>query len=382
MSDGVSVILPTYNRCALLKETLESVLAQTVSPAEIIVVDDCSPDDTVDMLATYGDKLRTITKTRNQGKAHSINLALSECQHPLVWIVDDDDLMHPQAIETLTNLLDANPEAGFAYGRHVRFSVDAAGHRTDFDTGYWTDCAPEEFLVRTLEDFFVHQPGMIFKHALVERSGPLNEDLIRSQDYDFLVRLARVAPGIGTEDVIFYQRQHDGQRGTKDNSFSATERDKKWMEYDQKIFLALQDKMELHEFLPAAQRIQTPADRRLALLQRGAIMGRKKLWDLAIQDFTEAAAIDDGSLTTAERDVLARTLSSKYGCDEILERSFPLPDFRRVFESGPAGSAICQALASGLKWRIREAITQGKISRAISYARFMLALRRPPKART
>ena len=42
MSDGVSVILPTYNRCALLKETLETVLAQTVSPAEIIVVDEWS----------------------------------------------------------------------------------------------------------------------------------------------------------------------------------------------------------------------------------------------------------------------------------------------------------------------------------------------------
>lgn len=376
MSDGVSIILPTYNRCTLLQETLESVLAQSEQPAEIIVVDDCSPDDTVEMLATYGDKLRLITKQSNQGKAHSINLALSECQHPLVWIVDDDDLMHPDALQTLTKLLQHNPEAGFAYGRHVRFSIDNAGNRQEWDTGYWTECASEEFLVRTMEDFFVHQPGMIFKRALVDQIGPLNENLVRSQDYDFLIRLARVASGVGTQDVIFFQRQHDGLRGTKENSFSATERDKKWMEYDQKIFRALRDDMDLSEFLPSGEQIQSPTDKRRALLQRGVIMGRKKLWDLAIQDFSDAATLGDAPLSDAETLTLSRAFSSKYGCEEIFDGSFPIAEYKQMFESAPLGSEICRSLSNGLRWRVREALFKGKITRAFLYSRFMLALRR------
>ena len=73
MSNGVSVIIPTYNRAALLRETLDSVLQQSRPAEEILVVDDCSPDETVQVVAQYADRVRLIRKTENRGKAHSIS---------------------------------------------------------------------------------------------------------------------------------------------------------------------------------------------------------------------------------------------------------------------------------------------------------------------
>ncbi len=367
MSNGVSVIVPTFNRSSLLKETLDSLLSQTTQPAEIIVVDDCSPDDTLELLASYGTHVRVIEKEANRGKAHSINLAFSHCQHPLIWIVDDDDLVKADAMETLVGALDRDPQAGFAYGRHTRFTKDAAGKFTDLGTGYWTTCSADELLVRTLEDFFVHQPGMIVRRSVVEEVGPLNEELIRSQDYEFLIRLARTTKSVGTDDIVFYQRQHDGIRGTKDSSFSAAQRDQKWIDYDQTIFQQLHNDMPLNEYLPGKQRIASPEDQRRALMQRGVILARKKLWDLALADFRVAASLSSNKLVEDEVVTLKRAFSSKYGCDEILNRSFPLAEFSKLDTAGPAGLTIRQALASGLQWRIRNAIEGAELSKAMRY---------------
>lgn len=375
MSSSVSVIVPTYNRSSLLKETLDSVLAQSMRPAEIIVVDDCSPDDTLDLVKSYGDRVRAITKPTNRGKAHSINLALAECQHPLVWIVDDDDLVKADAMEKLVTALDRNPRAGFAYGRHTRFAKDASGKCKELGTGYWTTCSDDELLVRTLEDFFVHQPGMIVRRTVIDEAGPLNEKLVRSQDYDFLIRLARVSRGVGSDDIVFYQRQHDGLRGTRDTSFSAAQRDQKWVEYDQMIFQQLHQDMALSEYLPGDCEAASPEGQRRALLQRGVIMARKKLWDLAIPDFQAAASIGSNQLTADERNVLKRAFSSKYGCGEVLTGNFPLDQVSNLDSAGPTGSAIRQALASGLRWRIRDGFKQGKPMEALSYFRVYSKLR-------
>jgi glycosyltransferase involved in cell wall biosynthesis len=369
MSNGVSVIIPTYNRAALLRETLDSVLQQSRPAEEILVVDDCSPDETVQVVAQYADRVRLIRKTENRGKAHSINLALAECTQPLVWIVDDDDLIDPTALETLVGLLADKPEAGFAYGRHARFSIDPEGNRTDMGTGYWTACSEDDFFVRTLEDFFVHQPGMIVRRSVIDKAGALDESLVRSQDYDFLVRIARLSDCAKTENVVFFQRQHDGMRGTKDTSFSAAQRDEKWIAYDQKIFSGLRDSLTLDEYLPGRDDIQSDQDRRRALLQRGVIMGRKKMWSLAAEDFMAAARIAPSPLTSDELAILKRAFGSKYGCGEVLAAPFPRKAFRQLYRTSPSGRAISRALAAGLKWRIRQAARNGAYRDAIGYAR-------------
>lgn len=369
MNFTVSVIVPTFNRAGLLKTTLEAVLAQTVKPVEIFVVDDRSSDDTAGVVASLGSAVQLVQKPENRGKAHSINLAMTMVRHEAIWIVDDDDIVVEDALERLVGLLAGAPDAGFAYGRHDRFRETDAGLRESLGTGYWHDCAPEKFLTATLEDFFVHQPGMIARRESLRRAGPVNEALARSQDYDLLIRLARTSSCVSTQDVVFHQRQHDGDRGIGKDRFSANDRDTKWISFDQTIFRKLHEDMKLDEFLPGSQSITTDADQRRALIQRGVIMARKKLWDLAIQDFSTAAQTSDGDLSEAERDTLRRAFGSKYGCHEIIEAGDLARQIRTVRKAGPRGPAVVKSLARGLRWRIREAFAAHDSRSALLYAR-------------
>lgn len=357
----VSVIVPTFNRAAFLRESLDAVLSQCVAPAEIIIIDDASTDETGALAASFGSRVHYIRKAENRGKADSLNQALGMVSHPLVWIVDDDDLVTPDALAKLTTLLETHPQAGFAYGRHIRFEDHPVRGRTMLDTGYWTDCPPEQFLIATLEDFFAHQPGLLVRRSLYEKAGPFDTSLIRSQDYEHLIRLARLAECASTRDVVFLQRQHAGPRGLASNHIRAADRDDTWMAFDQKIFTRLHAEMELAEYLPRGQAIQSDEDQRQALLQRGVIFGRKKLWPLAIADFRAAARLGRAPIQPQEITILRRAFSSKYGCDELFREPGIMRELRTVRKSGQHGADICRHLGRGLHWRVREALSRGKL---------------------
>ncbi len=369
MSLAVSVIVPTFNRAGLLKTSIEALLSQTIAPAEVIIVDDGSSDETAGTASAFGSAVQFVHKTENRGKAHSINLAMDMIRQDAVWIVDDDDIVADDALEKLTGLLASQLNAGFAYGRHDRFQEDEAGHRESLGTGYWQDCTPDDFLTTTLEDFFVHQPGMIARRESLALAGPVNESLARSQDYDLLIRLARVSSSVSTQDIVFYQRQHEGDRGVGDDRFSAGERDAKWVSFDQEIFRKLHAEMNLDEFLPGTLSVTTDTDKRRALLQRGVIMARKKLWDMAVGDFSTAATLGADNLSDIEQDTLRRAFGSKYGCREIIEAPGLTRLIRTIGETGPAGPAILRSIARGLRWRIREAFAARDPKSALLYAR-------------
>ncbi|KJS26003.1 MAG: hypothetical protein VR75_08695 [Hyphomonadaceae bacterium BRH_c29] len=371
---NTSAIIPTYNRAVLLKETIESVLAQSLAPAEILIVDDGSDDNTTDIVASFGEQVTFIQKPENKGKADSLNKAIDRATGEYVWIVDDDDLVEPEALAKLTSLLEQSPEAGFSYGRHDRFSIAADGTRLHSDTGYWRNCTSEDFLTATLEDFFVHQPGMLVRRSLYGEVGPFDTQLMRSQDYDMLIRLARAAPCVSTEEVIFHQRQHEGDRGQGSARFSSAERDEKWIAYDQKIFSRLQESLTLSEYLPRGTEVTDDATRRLALIQRGTVFGRKKLWAQAISDFTAAAGLGGSNLNTSETGILRRAFGSKYGCPEIIrDRSLAL-SLRKIGQCRPAGKPILKALARGLLWQIRRAVESGDLQTAATLAHRALYL--------
>src|SRR5689334_4837795 len=115
MSSTICAIIPIYNRSSMLRESIDSILAQTRPVQEIIVVNDGSTDDTIDVVRSYGDRLKLINKT-NGGKASAVNLALKHCQSDYIWICDDDDLARPDGTKLLANALDENECIDFAFG--------------------------------------------------------------------------------------------------------------------------------------------------------------------------------------------------------------------------------------------------------------------------
>ena len=112
-SPRVAIVVPTFNRRRLVLEAVESVLAQTLSDFELIVVDDGSTDGTGDEIAQrYADepRLRYVHK-ENGGTASARNRGLDEVRAPLTAFLDSDDLWAPEYLETQLAALEAHPEA-------------------------------------------------------------------------------------------------------------------------------------------------------------------------------------------------------------------------------------------------------------------------------
>jgi hypothetical protein len=369
-----TVVIPTYNRARYLRDCLRSVQAQSRPPDEIIVVDDGSTDDTEATVRSEAPAAIYLRQA-NAGKSTALNHALEHATGTHVWIMDDDDIACPDALQTLAGLLEGDPDADFAYGRHVRFAEDPdGGERTFLGTGYWRDCEPSELLVATLQDFFAHQPGMLVSRDLYRKVGTFDTELKRSQDYKMMIALARHGRGVPTSRTVFLQRQHPGARGPAGATFAASEADAKWIEADRRILFEVYRDFELAEYLPGRLTTLTPRDARRALLARASIMARKKLWTNAINDLRSAAALGLGPLGRAETEALRGAFGSKFGAGDILadadfqsllaEPTTPDPDMRRIKTT----------LATGLRWRVREALSRGRLREAFGYASVMARL--------
>ncbi|MEH6409402.1 MAG: glycosyltransferase family 2 protein [Hyphomonas sp.] len=375
-----SVIIPTFNRSVYLVEALESVLAQTLPPAEIIVADDGSTDDTAERMAPYGDRIRYIRKD-NTGKAATLNDCLEIASQEYIWIMDDDDIALPHALETLTKLIRSDPAVGFSYGCYERFSVDkeTAKERVK-DCGYWQNVPPEQFLIATYQDMFAHHPGMLVKKLAYQTVGPFSLTYPRTEDHEMLIRLASAFPVSGSSKIVFRQRQHDGIRF---GGLEADKRDHRWVEEQMALFTALYQSADLASFLPRGSVTSphlSPAQKREALITRGTIMARKKLWDQAIHDFCQACEIDKEA-PLSEREVMAIRLSlfSKFGSSEVLSDKTFVARFRTVAQIGPAGSQIARTLARSMLWFVGQSLRKGDIWRAAQFGQiaFRIGIGRP-----
>jgi hypothetical protein len=280
---GISVIVPTFNRAAYIGACLRSLLAQTVPALEIIVVDDGSDDDTAERVAAFGPAVRYLRKD-NGGKSTAVNRGLREARGDLVWIADDDDVALPEANALRLRALAANPGAGFVYAAH-RLARDgppgADGLPGIVPGALVAPPAPpaDAFFLEIMRSCFFHLGSALVPRALYERLGGFDEALLRGQDYDFQIRLARVARPAWCPEPVFLFRQHDGPRGARAIRAGAATRGEVFRRFSQGIGLKLRREVTLPEYLTpprtgAAAAAALPRSQQAeALLNRAQVMG-------------------------------------------------------------------------------------------------------------
>lgn len=347
----ISVIVPTYNRARYLRDSVPSLLRQTISPAEIVVVDDGSTDDTPAVVASFGPAVRSLRK-ENGGKAAALNLALPLVTQPYVWIFDDDDMAEPNALDILLGALESDATAGFAWGGFRHFYDEPDGSRL-YRAPFPVPHVPREDLYPALmARCFILQPGLLVRRAAYDAVGRFDERYFRSQDYEMLLRLARRFEGVDTHRVVYAQRVHNGARGPAGHEVAASAVTQAWQRYDAMTFRAIHASHGLREYLPRNAPILDDAGEALALLRRMTIMGRKGLWDLAAGDLTAFAAVarraERTRLTSGEAAFLRTILDGwSYGHAGL---------------AGPEGAAFLATLAGlgdpALAGAIRRAIIQ------------------------
>jgi glycosyltransferase involved in cell wall biosynthesis len=116
----VSVVIPAYNCAATIRATLDSVLEQTVSPYEILVMDDGSTDATPSILESYKPRI-TVFRQLNGGPSQARNVLIDRCRGDLIAFLDSDDLWHPRYLEVQQSLFEKYPEAAATFTEHVVF---------------------------------------------------------------------------------------------------------------------------------------------------------------------------------------------------------------------------------------------------------------------
>src|SRR5690349_18789523 len=179
----VSVLIPTFNRERYLGECLESILAQTVRPFEVVVVDDGSDDATAKRVASFGTAVR-YTRKENGGKPRALNFAIPTLRGNFVWMFDDDDVALPTSLELRLNALAGQSELGFVLTGHY-LGFDGPDGRIRVDREYRVPEIPDQELRTALmKGCFVTMPSMLVRADLLRIAGDFDERLATSEDYD------------------------------------------------------------------------------------------------------------------------------------------------------------------------------------------------------
>lgn len=205
----VSAIIPTYNRRELVQRAIDSALAQTLPPEEIVVVDDGSTDGTGDVLrARYGHRITYLWQP-NAGVSAARNAGMSQARGDLFALLDSDDLWSPEKTERQCAYLDAHPGIGMVVCDVARMDADG----TPYDFFRRRDVIPNDGWV--IGDILMN-PALVPASAMLRREvfadvGGFDTTLRTAEDLDFFLRVAqRWQVGVTEGAMVRAMRGHEG----------------------------------------------------------------------------------------------------------------------------------------------------------------------------
>ncbi len=231
--DPISVIIPTYNRARSIARAVESVLAQTYREIELIVVDDCSTDETVSIvedLAARDDRVRLLRQPENGGAAHARTAGVAAARHDLIAFQDSDDSWLPDKLQTQMRLFADLPEDYVAvFGPEIIYGRDGEGSGKKYGPRR-AACVPGPGLKVESGDLSGHfvranimtLQTVLMKKAAFRAAGGFDARLRNNEDWDFNIRLSRLGPmGFTEAPMAIVSNSPDGiSKNRRANVFS------------------------------------------------------------------------------------------------------------------------------------------------------------------
>ena len=180
----VSVIIPTYNRGWIIKEAIDSVLAQDYTEFELIVVDDGSTDHTSDVLDSYGDDIKVLFQ-KNKGVSAARNRGIAEASGKFIAFLDSDDLWLPQKLTVQIEFFNQTPDALICQTEEVWIRN---GLRVNPKKRHKK---PSGMIFNpSLELCLVSPSAVMIRRSLFGRVGKFDETLPACEDYDLWLRIS------------------------------------------------------------------------------------------------------------------------------------------------------------------------------------------------
>src|SRR5437899_2875355 len=187
MEPLVSFVVPCYKLAHLLAECVNSILAQTYGNFEILIMDNCSPDETSEVAASFRDpRVKHVRNDVNIGHLRNFNKGISMASGEYVWLVSADDwIRDPSALAKYVDLMERNPEVGYIFCR----AVEVQGSR-EVGVAEWTNCGKQKriwngrtFLMRLIQANCIVMSSVMVRRECYSKVGLFSLDLPYATDW-------------------------------------------------------------------------------------------------------------------------------------------------------------------------------------------------------
>lgn len=180
---SVSVITVVFNGAGTIEETIKSVVAQTCSNVEYIIVDGASTDATLEILEKYEDQIAYWVSEKDRGIYDAMNKGIALATADIIGILNADDTYTPDAVGLALDALQDSPEAGYCYG--WLSLCDLKGRAL----GIVKPVPPSMFSSRVLRETVVPHPTVFMRRSVYQRLGAFDAKLRLAGDFELLARL-------------------------------------------------------------------------------------------------------------------------------------------------------------------------------------------------
>ena len=188
-----SIVVPSYNQAPFIRNTLDSVLSQHCDDIEVLVFDRRSNDGTVEILKSYGNRIRFVSR-KDHGLPDAINQGLLSVTGDILAYLNPDDVYLPGALERVARHFRDNPHSLCAYGQAFHLHEDGSC----IDRYYSEPWSYE----RLLDICYICQPAVFWRRRVIEQFGIFDDTLHWALDYDYWLRLGRAFPFDYLEDAF------------------------------------------------------------------------------------------------------------------------------------------------------------------------------------
>jgi glycosyltransferase involved in cell wall biosynthesis len=178
----ISVIMPVYNGEKYLRQSIESVIQQTYKDWELIIVNDCSIDNSRNIMQSYADtdsRIRIVDNGSNLKLPMSLNAGFRQAKGKYLTWTSDDNLYKPNALEELSRYLDYNSEIGLVYSDmdFVDVSLNFIKEQSlETDMIYYGDCVGASFM---------------YRREVIDKVGEYEPDMFLVEDYEYWIRVSK-----------------------------------------------------------------------------------------------------------------------------------------------------------------------------------------------
>jgi glycosyltransferase involved in cell wall biosynthesis len=196
----VSVIIPAYNRGWIIKEAIDSVLAQTFNEYELIVVDDGSEDNTAEILSNYSNKIQIIRQA-NHGVSAARNRGIISSSGRFIALLDSDDLWLPEKLNKQVSFFRNHPNAMICQTQEIWIRngkrVNSCKHHKKLSGMIFEP---------SLNLCLVSPSAVMFKRELIDMVGLFDENLPACEDYDLWLRVSLGFPIYLIDEALIIKR--------------------------------------------------------------------------------------------------------------------------------------------------------------------------------